>query len=469
MESVNENKMGVMDVRKLLVSMSVPMMLSMLVQALYNIVDSMFVSYIEIPGVANAGEKALAALGLAFPAQNLMIAVATGTGVGVNALLSKSLGEKNFERANKTALNAVFLALLSYAVFALGGGFFSRAFFDLQTHEEIIASYGADYLFICTVFSFGLFGQVVFEKLLQSTGRTFYTMLIQGTGAVANIILDPLFIFTFNMGVAGAALATVIGQILAACLGLVLNLRKNDELRLTFKRFRPDGFIIKRIYAVGAPSILMASIGSVMTVGMNQILTAFTSTAVAVFNVYFKLQSFVFMPVFGLNNGMVPIVAYNYGARRPERISGTIRWSVVIAVSIMLVGLAAFEFFPGLLLGIFNASPDMLLIGKTALRIIGTHFLLAGFDIICSSVFQALGHGVLSLITAVMRQLVVLLPAAWLLSRAGGLSAVWWAFPVAELASLICCVIFLRRLYQREIRPMMNASEPACEAAGDGV
>ena len=294
-------------------------------------------------------------------------------------------------------------------------------------------------------------------------------MLTQGTGAVANIILDPLFIFTFNMGVAGAALATVIGQILAACLGLVLNLRKNDELRLTFKRFRPDGFIIKRIYAVGAPSILMASIGSVMTVGMNQILTAFTSTAVAVFNVYFKLQSFVFMPVFGLNNGMVPIVAYNYGARRPERISGTIRWSVVIAVSIMLVGLAAFEFFPGLLLGIFNASPDMLLIGKTALRIIGTHFLLAGFDIICSSVFQALGHGVLSLITAVMRQLVVLLPAAWLLSRAGGLSAVWWAFPVAELASLICCVIFLRRLYQREIRPMMNASEPACEAAGDGV
>ncbi len=447
----SENKMGVMPVNRLLISMSVPMMLSMLVQALYNIVDSMFVSRLS--------ENALTAVSLAFPAQNLMIAVATGTAVGVNALLSRSLGAKLYDQVNKTANNALFLAGCSYIAFLLFGIFATRTFFLMQTTDAEIVGYGVDYLKICTMFSFGVFGQVMFERLLQSTGKTFFTMITQGTGAVINIILDPILIFGLfhfpKMGVAGAAAATVIGQIIAFGLSIYLNLTRNPEIKINLKGFRPNGYIIKTIYAVGVPSIIMASIGSVMTFGMNKILIAFTSTATAVFGVYFKLQSFIFMPIFGMNNGMVPIVAYNLGARKPDRIIRTVKLSIFYATAIMVIGFTIFQTLPDKLLAIFNASETMLSIGIPALRIISFSFLLAGFSIICSSLFQALSHGVYSLIISVSRQLVVLLPSAFILSRIGGLDLVWFSFPIAEIASVTVGALFLRQVYAKEIKPML--------------
>ena len=448
-----ENKMGTMPINRLLISISVPMMISMLVQALYNVVDSMFVSRIS--------EDALSALSLAFPAQNLMIAVATGTGVGINALLSKSLGEKNYERANQTADHAVFLALCSYVVFAVLGGLFSHAFFTAQTDITTIVDYGTEYLSICTVFSFGLFGQIAFERLLQSTGKTFYTMITQGLGAIINIIFDPIFIFGYfgfpKMGVAGAAVATVMGQILAFFLAVFFCLTRNPEVHLSLRGFRPSGRIIRSIYAIGMPSIIMTAISSVMTFGMNKILVTFSSTATAVFGVYFKLQSFVFMPIFGLNNGMVPIVAYNYGAKKPDRIVTTAKLSIFYAVCIMLIGLAVFQFLPDKLLLIFEASENMLSIGVPALRIISINFIFAGYGVVCSSLFQALGHGVLSLWVSLLRQLVFLLPAAFLLSLLGEVGYVWLAFPISEVASVIFSSIFLRHVYRREILPMRQS------------
>ena len=423
-----------------------PVMLSMLVQALYNIVDSVFVSRLS--------ENALNAVGLAFPVQNLMIAVATGTGVGINALLSKSLGEKKFERANLTASNGVFLGVCSAAVFALLGALFSRTFFLVQTDVAEIVDGGAAYIQVCTVCSFGLFIAISIERLLQATGRTVYSMITQMVGAVINIIFDPIFIFGLGMGVVGAAWATVLGQVAGAALGVWFNARKNPEITLSFRRFRPSGDIIRRIYSVGIPSIIMASIGSVMTFGLNKILIGFTTTATAVLGVYFKLQSFVFMPIFGLNNGMVPIVAYNFGARKPERMVKTVKLSVLYAVGIMVLGFAAFQLLPGPLLSIFEASDYMLSIGETALGVISFHFLLAGFSIVASSTFQALGHGVLSLVISLVRQLVVLLPAAWLLSLSGRLELVWWAFPLAELFSAALCAVFLRYVYRKEIVPL---------------
>ena len=449
---MKENKMGVMSENKLLITMSLPMVISMLVQALYNIVDSMFVAQIS--------ENALTAVSLAFPAQNLMIAVATGTGVGINALLSKSLGEKNFPLANKVAENGVFLAVLSFLAFALLGGFFSRTFFLMQTDIGEIVDAGTDYLVICCVCSFGIFLQVTFERLLQSTGKTFYTMITQGTGAIINIIFDPILIFGLagfpKMGVAGAAAATVFGQIVAAVMAYFFNRHKNHELHLEIRKYRPSGAVIRKIDGVGVPSSIRASRGSVMTFGMNKILMSFTSTATAVFGVYFKLQSFVFMPVFGLNNGMVPIIAYNYGARKRSRIVKTIKLSICYAVGMMLLGLAAFWIFTPQLLSIFNASQTMLEIGVPALRIISLSFLFAGFGICTLSICQALGHGFLSLTVSLIRQLVVLLPVAFVLSKLGGLSLVWWAFPIAELVSVVLCVIYLRRIFRKEIDPLEN-------------
>lgn len=467
-----ENKMGVMPVNRLLISMSIPMMISMLVQALYNIVDSMF--------VAQLSENALTAVSLAFPAQNLMIAVATGTGVGVNALLSKSLGEKNFERANKTADNAVFLAFCSYAVFAVLGVFFSRIFFEVQTadmaltdpvNREEIVRQGTDYLVICTVLSFGLFFQITAERLLQSTGKTFYTMITQSIGAIINIIFDPVFIFGLfgfpRMETAGAAAATVMGQIIAAVLAILFNRFKNKEITISLRKFRPEGRIIRNIYLVGVPSIILAAIGSVMTFILNKILIVFSSTAAAVFGVYFKLQSFVFMPVFGLNNGMVPIIAYNFGARNPDRITKTIKLSVMYATGIMIAGFLVFQIFPGLLLGIFNASTRMLEIGRPALRIISFSFLLAGFSVITTSVLQAFSHGFLSLSISAIRQLIVILPVAYLLSLSGNINLIWLAFPIAELVSFILCVIYMRLVFRREIRPMREGiPAPGTPAAG---
>lgn len=444
---LTENKMGVMPVNRLLISMSLPMMISMLVQALYNVVDSVF--------VAKVNENALTAVSLAFPVQNLMIAVAVGTGVGINALLSKSLGEKNFEKVNRVANNAVFLAAVSYVVMLLIGIFGVGIFYRSQTADVQIIDYGIWYTRICCCCSFGVFLQVTMERLLQSTGRTFYTMIIQGTGAIINIVLDPILIFGLfgfpRMEAAGAAAATVTGQMIAAVLAVMLNQKVNREVRLQMKGFRPDGRTIGQIYKVGVPSIIMQSIASVMTYGMNLILMAFTSTATAVFGVYFKLQSFIFMPVFGLNNGMIPIIAYNYGADNRERVVQTIRYSIFYAVSIMAVGTLIFQVFPSQLLTMFEASDTMLQIGVPALRIISFSFIVAGYCIVCGSVFQALGNGVYSLMVSIARQLFVLLPVAYLLSRLGAVNYVWWSFPIAEMASLLMSTIFLIRIYRKII------------------
>lgn len=438
-EVVRENKMGVMPVNQLLISMSLPMMISMLVQALYNVVDSIFVSRIS--------ENALTAVSLAFPIQSLMIAIGAGTGVGINALLSRALGEKDYGKADKAAVNGVFLAVISYLIFLLVGAFAVTPFYLSQTQDAEIIEYGKQYLTIVCCLSFGMYTQFVFERLLQSTGKTFFTMITQGTGAIINIILDPILIFGLfgmpRMGVAGAAVATVIGQIVAGIIAIIINEKKNTEIKLHFKGFKPDGVIIGHIYMVGIPSIIMQAIGSLMTYGMNRILMVFSSTAAAVFGVYFKLQSFIFMPVFGLNNGMVPIIAYNFGASKKDRLVKTIKLSILYAEAIMAVGFLIFQFFPLQLFAMFDASETMLSIGVPALRIISISFLLAGFAIICSSVFQALGNGIYSMLISIARQLVVLLPVAYLLSRLGNVNYVWWAFPAAELISLTMSVIFL--------------------------
>ncbi|MFR9151593.1 MAG: MATE family efflux transporter [Hungatella sp.] len=447
-EAPAENKMGVMPVNRLLFSMSLPMILSMLVQALYNIVDSIF--------VAQIGETALAAVSLAFPVQNLIIAVSVGTGVGVNALLSRSLGEKNQENANLAAVNGLFVFFLSYLLFAVFGLFFARMYFTVQTSNPEIIEQGTIYLSVCSIFSFGIFLEIALERIMQSTGRTIYNMITQGLGAIINIILDPILIFGLfgfpRMGIMGAAVATVIGQIIAMLLLLYFNIRKNSDVNLNMRRFRPDTAIIAEIYRVGLPSIIMQSISSVMTFGVNKILLLFSETAVSVFGIYFKLQSFIFMPVFGLNNAMVPIVAYNYGAARKDRIMKTIRSSVTAAVVIMLAGLAIFQIFPEQLLYLFDASEHMMGIGVPALRIISLSFLFAGYCIVIGSVFQALGNGVYSLITSAARQLVCILPAAWLFASVFGLHAVWYAFPLAEIISVVLTTLLFRRIYQKKIQ-----------------
>ena len=452
-----ENKMGVMPVNRLLLNMAIPIMISMMVQAFYNVVDSYFVSQIS--------QDALNAVSLAFPVQNLMIAVSVGTGVGVNALLARSLGQGDREKVNRSAVNGIFLAIISCLVFVVLGLTCSQWFYVVQTDIPGIIDYGTDYLTICCSVSVGLFGAVIMERLLQATGQTFYTMIAQAAGALTNIILDPILIFGLGpfprMEVAGAALATVIGQILGCCVSIFFNFTRNPEVKLTFKGFRPHGPTIREIYSVGLPGIIMQSIGSVMVFGMNQILIAFTDTATAVFGVYFKLQSFFFMPVFGLCNGMVPIVAYNFGARKPDRIIKTIKLAVMYATIMLAVGCVVFQIFPGQLRAMFQseegaATGDLLAIGIPALRIISLSWLLAGFGIVCSSVFQALDHGVLSLICSLVRQLVVLLPVAFLLSRAFGLEAVWLSFPVAELFSASLCAVFIRRVYRRDVLPLRD-------------
>lgn len=437
-----ENKMGVQPVGKLLAGMAIPMMISMLVQAFYNIVDSIFVAQIS--------EDALNAVSLAFPLQNLMIAFGAGTAVGINALLSRSLGEKNQAMADRAANTGIFLSLCSFVAFALIGIFLSRPFFLVQAAgEDSIVEYGTQYASICLGFSIGIFSQFCFERLLQSTGRTTLAMITQITGALINIVMDPILIFGLlgapRLEVAGAAIATVMGQIIAAILAVFMNFRFNPDVHIRLREIRWNGKVAGEIYRVGLPSIVMQSIGSVMVFGMNKILFGFTKTATAVFGAYFKLQSFVFMPVFGLNNGMVPIVAYNFGAGRMDRVKRTVKLAVCAAICIMAVGLAVFQLFPEVLLSFFDASEEMLQIGSVALRIISISFLLAGFCIIAGSVCQAIGNPFYSLIVAVARQLVVLLPVAWLLSQTGRLELVWVAFPVAELMSLTLSAVFLRR------------------------
>lgn len=437
-----ENKMGTLPVNRLLIEMSVPMMISMLVQACYNIVDSIFVAKID--------EYALTAVSLVFPVQSLAIAVAAGTGVGVNALLSKRLGEKRFEEADQTANTAIVIAGLEYLIFLVIGTFFSETFFAVQTDIPEIIAYGKSYMSICMMFSMGMFGQFCFERLLQATGKTVYSMITQMTGAVINLILDPVLIFGLigfpKLGIAGAAIATVTGQIIAMFVALYLNLHVNKELHFSWKKLRLKKEVLKPVFIVGVPSILMQSIGSVMVFLMNKILMGFTSTATAVFGVYFKLQSFIFMPVFGLNNGLIPIVAYNYGAGHKDRIKKTMKLGMIYAVTIMLIGLIMAELIPGTLLKMFNASDKLLEIGIPAIRIICSHFVIAGFSIVASGVFQGLGKSVYSLIVSVTRQLVVLIPVAFLLSLTGILDLVWLSFPIAELVSLMITLICLRRV-----------------------
>ena len=439
--SVGENKMGVVSVGKLLATMAIPMMISMIVQAFYNVVDSVFVSQIS--------ENALNAVSLAFPLQNLMIAFGGGTAVGINALLSRSLGAKKQEDADRAANTGIFMSLCCAVVFALVGIFLSKPFFLAQTDVEEIVKYGTDYASICLGLSVGIFSQFCFERLLQSTGRTGLAMCTQLIGAVTNIILDPILIFGLlgmpKLEVKGAAIATVTGQIVAAVVAVILNLKCNPEIHIKLKQIRWHTATVKAIYKIGFPSIIMQSIGSVMTFCLNKILITFTITATAVFGAYFKLQSFIFMPVFGLNNGMVPIISYNFGAKKADRVKNTVKLTILVSVLIMTAGLLVFETIPTALLSFFNASDAMLEIGIPALRIIAIHFPLAGFCIIAGSVCQAIGNPFYSLIVSVCRQLLVLLPAAWLLAQSGSLQLVWFSFPIAELCSLTLSSVFLMK------------------------
>lgn len=444
-----ENKMGVQPVQKLLLTMSIPMMLSMLVQALYNIVDSVFVSRIS-----DVNDYALRAVSLAFPIQSLMISFAGGTAVGMNAYISKSLGEKEFQKANDTAANGVFLEVMSYVAFFFVGLFFSRPFFQSQSPIPEVQEYGVTYLSICCMAGIGIFMQFTFERMLQSTGKTHYTMFTQLGGAITNLIFDPLLIFGLGpfpkLGVAGAAIATVMGQWVAGGLAIFFHVKFNREVIISFKGFRLQSALIKKIYAVGAPSIVMMSIGSVMTYGLNLILEAF-GAAQTVFGVYFKLQSFIFMPVFGLNNGMVPIIAYNYGAKKRERVVKTLKTAIAYAMVIMILGVFAMEIFPEQLMGFFNPTPELLAQGVPALRIICLSFLLAGPCIITGSMFQALGKGTYSMIVSIARQLLVLLPAAYLLSLSGNVNLIWWAFPIAEFMSVAVTTFFFIRINKKII------------------
>ena len=452
-ETLRENKMGTMPENKLLLSMAVPMMISMLVQALYNIVDSIFVSRIC--------EDALTAVSMAFPWQNIVISIAVGFGVGINALLSRALGQKNAERVNQVAVNGLLLAGLSYLLVLVAGLIGIRAYMRTQTDIETIVNYGITYLNICILCSFGVFVEITFERFLQATGRTVYSMITQLTGAITNIILDPILIFGLlgfpKLGIAGAAWATVIGQCVGAVVAVMLNRFKNPEVHLRLRHIRPNGRLMGEITAISIPSIIMSCISSLTCFVMNMILIAYSSTAVAVFGVYFKLQSFVFMPVFGLNNGMVPIIAYNYGAQKPERIHKTIRLGMVYAVAIMLVGLLVFQLIPKELLLMFDASDAMLEIGAPALRIMSLAFVFAGIGIVSGSSCQAFGYSVYSMLISIARQIVVLIPAAYLLSLTGVLRSIWFAFPIAEIFSLILSLFFLRTTLKKTGMAMPKA------------
>ncbi|MBO8434946.1 MAG: MATE family efflux transporter [Tyzzerella sp.] len=440
--------MGTMPEGKLIINMSVPIMISMLIQALYNVVDSWFVSMLNT--------DAFAAVTLAFPIQMLMISVGTGTGVGINSLISRRLGERKFKEANASAENGIFLSILSGIIFALFGIFFAEQFIASFTDNPDVIKMGKEYLEICTVFSFGMFVQICMERIMQATGNSFYNMIVQGLGAIINIVLDPIFIFGLfgvpKMGVAGAAIATVIGQIIAMIAGLYVNIKKNDKISINMFKFRPNFRAIAEIYIVGIPAIIMQSISSVLTIGLNKILMNFSQSAVSVYGAYFKLQNFIFMPVFGLTNGMIPIVGYNYGAKYKDRIVRTVKIGVMISVSIMFLGMLLFQLLPAKLLLIFNADSEMLEIGTPALRIISISFMFAGVSIVLSSVFQAIGKAYYSLIISVIRQLIVILPVAYFMARFLGLSFVWTAFPIAEFIALILSTIMYVTVYKKYIK-----------------
>ena len=459
---VGENKMATMGIGKLLVNMATPIIIAMVVQALYNIVDSYFVA--QISDIPEEKESAIAAMSLAFPVQNLIIGFATGIGVGVNSLLSKSLGEGNQDGANRAAGNGITLALIAWAICIIFGIFFTRPFFEIQSNVESTIENGTIYTSIVCLFSLGLLVEVLCERMLQASGRTFYTLITHGTGAILNIILDPILIFGLfgmpRLGIAGAAIATVIGQWIAAGLALFFNIKFNPDVQLKLKFMKPRWDILRPILTVGVPSIIMTGIGSVMNFAMNQILLGFTDLGeipTGVFGIYFKLQSFFFMPLFGLNNAAISIIAFNYGARKPERITKTLKICLISAISFMLVGLAVFQLIPHVLLGIFESSETFLAVGNEALRIISFHFPLAAVCICLISSFQALGTGIYSTVVSLCRQMLALLPAAYLLSLAGNIHLVWWAFPIAELVSVTITLLFFLRIYRQRIRPLFAA------------
>ena len=450
-----ENKMGIMPVGKLLFTMAAPMILSMLVQALYNVVDTLYVS--RIYADAHQTDRLMAAMSLAFPVQNLQIGFATGIGVGMNALLSKSLGEGNRDRADRAAGNGIFLMLVIAVGFILFGIFGVRPYYAMMSDDQLIVDSGTTYSSICCILTLGVFVSILCERMLQATGRTVYTMITQGTGAILNIILDPIFIFTFDMGIAGAAVATVVGQFCAAGLGIFFNLKFNPDVRLSFKNLIPKKEVIRPILTVGIPSVIMVAIGSVMNLLMTSILNTFQAVkvaAVGVFGTYFKLQSFFFMPLFGLNNATISIVAFNFGARKKERITKTLKLAVLTAMGFMLAGLAAFMAIPDVLLGLFEPSEDFLAIGITALRIIALHYPLAAIGISLGASFQALGNGIYSTVVSLVRQMFALIPAAWLLSLAGRVDLVWWSFPIAEVVSAAISIFFYWRIYKQKIKPL---------------
>ena len=452
---LRENKMRTMPIGKLLFTMALPLAVSMLVQAFYNVVDSVYVSRVS--------ESAVTALSLAFPIQNLMIGCATGVGVGMNALLSKSLGEGNQKRVNQAAGNGIFLSLICVALFVTFGIAGAQSYYAMQSDVAETVAGGAAYIGICSVWCLGIFLEIIGERLLQASGRTIYTLFTQGTGAVLNILLDPVFIFGFEplgiapMGIAGAAVATVIGQWVAAILAIIFNLTRNADVKFAVKYLRPDIEILEKILVVGIPSIVMMAIGSVMNFGMNQIFLRFREygeTAAGVFGIYFKLQSFVLMPLFGINNASISIIAYNYGARQPKRIIGTLKRALGAAMTIMVMGLLIFQLFPDVLLGLFNPSDTFLEIGRSALRVVSILFPMAAVGIVLGASFQALGNGIYATITSLMHQLVVLLPVAYLLSLTGDVHAVWWSFPIAEVVSMITTLLLFARIYRRQIKPM---------------
>ena len=451
-QPVKENKMGTMPIGKLLINMALPMIASMLVQALYNVVDSIYVSRIS--------ESAVTALSLAFPIQNVQIGFALGIGVGINSLLSKSLGRKDQESANLAAGNGLFLILISAAAVMLFGIFGVEPYFRMQSSVEATVSGGIAYSRIICLCTLGMYTQITMERLLQSTGRTFHSMIIQATGAIINILLDPVFIFGWfgipAMGIAGAAIATVIGQWTGAVLGLILNLKYNHDIRLGLRYLRLRRSIVGPILTVGVPSIIMNGIGSVMNFGMNQIFQGFNETATGVFGIYYKLQSFFFMPLFGMNGATISIIAYNYGARKPERMLKTLKIACGAALTVMFTGLLAFQLIPEVLLGMFNPSEEFLAIGCSALRIISIHFPIAAVCIMLGASFQAMGNGIYSTITSICRQLVVLLPAAYLLSLTGNVNNVWWSFPIAELISAFVTMYFFRKIYKDKVRPLLE-------------
>lgn len=442
---MKENKMGTMEVRRLILTMSLPIMISMLVQALYNIVDSMF--------VARVSEAALAAVSLCYPIQMIMVAVACGTGVGINALLSRYLGEKKREKASQVAMHGLFCAICNWLVFAVIGLFFSEAFLRLFSDDVQIIMMGISYMQICTICSFGVFVQITYERIMQSTGNTIYNMVIQGVGALINIILDPIFIFGLGpvpaLGTAGAAIATVIGQIVAMFLGIIITQKKIREIQLSVRGFHLDGMIMKAMYRIAIPAILMQSIMSFMTVMMNMILAPFSEMAVSVFSIYYKLQQFVFMAVLGMNNALIPILSYNYGANQMERIRESIRFALWMSCVIMAIGTVVFQLFPTQLLYLFDAKETLLSIGIPALRTISVSFVFAGISMVLCSVFQALGSPNHSLLVTLLRQMVILLPLAYGFSSAFGLDMCWWSFPITEVLCALLSLYLLRSVQKR--------------------